>query len=73
MRDPAVTTQYEFLVEGDLSERIVAAFPELRALPAPPNGTSLNGPIQDNTQLRGILARFDNLGLTVVEMRRVDT
>lgn len=72
MRDPALTTQYEFLVQGDLSERVVAAFPEFRASPTPAHCTLLSGPVQDNTQLRGILARFDDLGLTVVEMRRTD-
>ncbi len=73
MRDPEMSTRYAFLVQGDLSDRVVAAFPELQASPTPPNCTTLDGPIQDNTQLRGILARFDDLGLTVVEMRRIDT
>jgi hypothetical protein len=29
------------------------------------------GPVRDFAHLRGLLARFDDLGLTVVEMRRL--
>ena len=33
--------------------------------------TVLSGPVTDPTGIRGILARIDNLGLTVIEMRRL--
>ncbi|MFE3293533.1 hypothetical protein [Rhodococcus sp. NPDC059234] len=63
--------RYEFLVRGDLSERVLAAFPELSVAEAPHAYTALYGPIDGDTQLRGMLARFDALGITVVEMRRL--
>ena len=63
--------RYEFLVRGDLSERVLAAFPELSVAPTPHAYTTLFGPIDGDVQLRGMLARFDTMGLTVIEMRRL--
>lgn len=63
--------RYEFVVEGDLSERAKAAFPDLAVARVPATFTRLFGPIDDETALRGMLARFDALGLTVVELRRL--
>lgn len=70
---PAGSAQvrYEFLVDGTLSERALAAFPELTVAPAVPAYTALYGPVDNATRLRGMLARFDALGLTVIEMRRL--
>lgn len=63
-------SRYEFILDGELSDRALAAFPELsgrhRALT-----TSLYGPVADGTVMRGILARIDDLGLTLLEMRRL--
>lgn len=62
--------QYQFTIDGELSERALAAFPELTGDLA--HGTTvLAGPVADPTGIRGILARIDNLGLTVIEMRRL--
>lgn len=63
--------RYEFVVEGDMSERAKAAFPDLAAARIPATFTRLFGPIDNDTALRGMLARFDALGLTVVELRRL--
>ncbi|MGB3372497.1 MAG: hypothetical protein WBA81_17885 [Rhodococcus sp. (in: high G+C Gram-positive bacteria)] len=63
--------RYEFTVEGDLSERAKAAFPDLSVARIPTTFTRLFGPIDDETALRGMLARFDALGLTIVELRRL--
>lgn len=75
MAQPAETyrheVRYEFVVEGDLSERAKAAFPDLSVVRVPATFTRLFGPIDDDTALRGMLARFDALGLTVVELRRL--
>lgn len=75
MAQPADTysrgIRYEFVVEGDLSERAKAAFPDLAVARVPLTYTRLFGPIDDDTALRGMLARFDALGLTVVELRRL--
>ncbi|WP_137725512.1 hypothetical protein [Prescottella subtropica] len=63
--------RYAFLVGGELSERALAAFPELQMSGTVPAYTTLYGPVRTPTELRGMLARFDALGLTVVEMRRL--
>lgn len=63
--------RYQFLVRGELSERVLAAFPELGVSPTPQAYTTLYGPIDSDVQLRGMLARFDAMGLTVIEMRRL--
>lgn len=64
-------TRYEFLIEGSMSDRAVAAFPDLAEAPVPAPYTTLYGPVDDPTVLRGMLARFDAMGLRVVEMRRL--
>lgn len=68
---PIPRPRYEFVVRGALSERALAAFPELTHVPAPDGCTRLAGPVDGDQGLRTLLARFDVLGLTVIEMRRV--
>jgi hypothetical protein len=63
--------RYEFLIAGQISDTVNAAFPELEAVAAPTGGTALYGPVRDASHLRGLLARFDDLGLNVVEMRQL--
>ena len=64
------SVRYEFLIPVRLSETARAAFPEFNIGTGPTGGgTALWGPVQDNVDLAGFLARFANLGLTVVEMR----
>jgi hypothetical protein len=62
--------RYQFTIDGELSERALAAFPELAG--DRDNGTTvLSGAVSDPTGVRAVLARIDNLGLTVLEMRRL--
>ncbi|HEY9412319.1 MAG TPA: hypothetical protein VIP77_22255 [Jiangellaceae bacterium] len=63
--------RYEFLIAGSVSETVQAAFPELHTTAAPAGGTAMYGPVEDLTHLRELLVRFDDLGVTVVEMRRL--
>lgn len=63
--------QYEFVVDGELSERAVAMFPEMQVARLSAGRTSLFGPIGDQTRLRSLLARLDDMGLVVVELRRL--
>jgi hypothetical protein len=64
--------RYEFLIPVRLSDTARAAFPELDTCAAPTGGgTALWGPVGNDTDLAGFLARFANLGLTVVEMRKL--
>ncbi len=64
--------RYQFVLEGELSDRVLAAFPEL--IPsdhAAAGTTTLFGTVADSTAVRGILARIDTLGLTLLEMSRL--
>ena len=70
-RTPHDRVRYEFIVRGALSERAVAAFPELTATAAPIGFTQLTGMVSGDQELRAMLARFDALGLTLVEMRQI--
>ncbi|WP_068278970.1 hypothetical protein [Aldersonia kunmingensis] len=68
--------RYEFVLAETLSDRLLAAFPEFDAAEFQASGpsgerTTLTGPVAGPTELRGLLARFDTLGLTVIEMRRI--
>ncbi|GAA4481466.1 hypothetical protein GCM10023094_29660 [Rhodococcus olei] len=63
--------RYEFLLRGELSERTLSAFPELSPSHSSGDFTRLYGPVNDDSALRAMLARFDALGLTVIEMRRL--
>ncbi|WP_053202626.1 hypothetical protein [Jiangella muralis] len=63
--------RYEFLVTGRVSDTVRAAFPEFDVADGPAGGTSIYGPVRDWAALRGVLARLDALGLTVVEMRKL--
>ncbi|UGT60266.1 hypothetical protein LTT61_24140 [Nocardia asteroides] len=64
--------RYQFIIDGDLSERALAAFPELTASKRAPGAvTTLYGPVTDAAALRGLLARIDALGLTLLELRRM--
>ena len=63
---------YQFIVDGVLSDRALAAFPELRAaVDDRHRTTTLYGMVADRTAMRGILARLDNLGFTLLELRQM--
>lgn len=62
--------RYEIRVDGGMSDTLVAAFPELDSF-AVPYQTVLYGPVTDEAHLYGLLARFQSLGLHVVEMRQL--
>lgn len=65
-----MTGLYEFRVRGRLSDRARAAVGELTVVGVPVE-TVLCGTIVDGAHLHGVLARFQDLGLQVVEMRRI--
>jgi hypothetical protein len=63
--------EYEFLVDGALSDRVLASFPELIALHDDRRtATRLSGELPDTAAARGVIARLDSLGLTLLEFRR---
>lgn len=63
--------RYEFLIAGGVTETVQAAFPGFDFAAGPAGGTVIYGPVRDKAELRGFLARFDQLGLTIVEMRKL--
>ncbi|MER6124585.1 hypothetical protein ABT173_18425 [Streptomyces sp. NPDC001795] len=62
--------QYEIRVDGQMSETLTKAFPELDSFVVP-NQTVLFGQVVDEAHLYGLLVRCQSLGLHVVEMRRL--
>lgn len=68
----AVGTQvrYQFLLEEELPPATAARFPELTICNGP-GGPSLYGPVADQSALMGLLARFDNLGVAIREIRQL--
>jgi len=64
--------QYEFRVAGLLSQRSRDAFPEMTVVDAPPE-TIIRGEVVDESQLHGVLAMIQNLGLRVVSLHEVPT
>lgn len=63
--------RYEFTIASRLSETATAAFPELKVSERPGSGTTLYGPVIDRSHLDGLLARFSDLGLELVDMHRL--
>ncbi|MBH5333927.1 hypothetical protein IHE55_03565 [Streptomyces pactum] len=62
--------RYEIRVEGEMSETLVKAFPELGHVEMA-GQTILFGPVVDEAHLYGLLARCQSLGLRVLEMRQL--
>ncbi|MEU9113008.1 hypothetical protein AB0D04_14810 [Streptomyces sp. NPDC048483] len=62
--------RYEFRVTGHLSTVVAEAFPELENMPAPEQ-TVLFGQVTDEAHLHGLLIRFQDLGLRVLELRQL--
>lgn len=63
--------RYEFIVKGPVGEDLADALPELASAPYPTGGTSLFGPVLDQADVSTILARMRDLGISVVEVRRL--
>lgn len=61
----------EFLVDGELSDTVLACFPELGAARGPAGGTALFGTVVDRAHLDGLMSRFSALGVAVVEFRQL--
>ena len=65
-------TRYEFHLAERVSPTTMEAFPELtESHTIETSGTVLFGRVIDGPHLHGILDRFQTLGLTGVEMRRL--
>jgi hypothetical protein len=60
---------YEFHVRGELGERILSAFGDLRATKSE-GETILTGRMADQAALFGVLDRIESLGIELIEVRR---
>jgi hypothetical protein len=63
--------RYEFGLAAAVSKDVEAAFPELTVSESVRPAVSLVGEVLDAAQLGGILRRFENLGLSIVELRKL--
>lgn len=63
--------RYEIRVRGRLGESIAERFGGFDA-EVEPAETILRGEIRDQAELHGLLARIEDLGLELVEVRQVD-
>jgi len=62
--------RYRIRVRGRLGETIRSAFPALQAK-ASGGDTVLTGPLADRAALYGVLAQIEELGLELLEVRRL--
>jgi hypothetical protein len=62
-------TKYVIRIRGVLSDRLLIAFPGLRAR-RDRGDTELTGALPDQAALHGVLAQIEALGLELIEVRR---
>ncbi len=63
--------EYQLVVEGELSDRMQAAFEGMN-LTRGDGTTTLTGIVRDQAELQGILQRITDLGLTLLDLTAVD-
>jgi hypothetical protein len=64
--------RYEIRVQGALDARWSAWFAGLDVCNRAPGETTLTGLLRDQAELHGVLAKVRDLGLPLVEVRRLD-
>ena len=67
---PGAAPRYEIRGRGRVSEAALAAL-EGRDADVATTETVLHGPVEDQTELHGLLDRIQSLGLELVEVRRL--
>lgn len=68
---PSGTTIYEFRVAGHLDDHWATTLGDLALLRLDDGTTSLTGPVIDQAQLHGILARIRDMGVPLLTLRTV--
>lgn len=63
--------RYQFLIDGEVSDRVNATSSGMKVAPTVGGYTSLSGPVADHIAMRSVMARIDLLGLTIAELRRL--
>ena len=69
MNGQTLPSRYRIRVRGTLSDRLLAAFPQLDPL-TERGETVLEGDLPDQAALHGVLATIEALGLELLEVRR---
>ena len=69
---PAEPARYELRIRGVLDPRWSAWFEGLRVSSDQPGQTTIAGPVTDQAALHGLLAKLRDLGLPLLEVRRLD-
>ena len=72
MNAPEHALTYEIRVLGALDARWSAWFAGLDVSSDAPGETTLTGPLRDQSELHGVLARVRDLGLPLIAVRRLD-
>jgi len=65
-------SRYEIRVQGALDARWSSWFDGLKVCHRAPGETTLTGPIRDQSELHGVLAKVRDLGLPLIAVRRLD-
>jgi hypothetical protein len=63
---------YEIRVDGVLGSRWSSWFEGLHVTSGVHGQTSISGPVADQAALHGLLAKVRDLGLTLIEVRRIE-
>ena len=63
--------RYEFIVKDTVPGDVAVEVPELCGTAYPTGGASLFGPVRDASDVETLVARLADLGLSVIEMRRL--
>lgn len=66
------TTAYEIRLAGHLDDHWAATLANLTLVRLDDGTTSLTGPIVDQAQLHGVLARVRDLGIPLLTLRTLD-
>ena len=62
---------YEIKIKGRLSDSLCGAFEDFTASVKPAE-TVMRGELRDQSELHGVLERIQDLGLELIEVRRLD-
>jgi len=63
--------RYEIRVRGTMGDAVLSRFEEFD-VEVEPVETVLRGPVRDQSELHGLLARIESLGLELVEVKQVE-
>jgi len=64
--------QYHILIEGGFSQDWASWFDGLDVIPQEENRTLLSGCLADQTALHGVLLKLRDLGIPIIEIKRVE-